>query len=628
MPTETNAQPDTITINQNVDIDEIVITTAQAASTYSELMRAVVVITKEEFSQMPVSNLQDLLENLASVDIRQRGGHGIQADLMIRGGSFDQVLILLNGINITDPQTGHHNLNIPIDLESISRIEILQGPGTRVFGPGAFSGAINIITSQKGSNFAKFGVIAGEYGLFKSNATASFRKNNAGIFVSASKAQSDGYISNTDFNLYNLFAHTNFEKGSNILDFQIGYQNKAFGAQSFYTPRFPDQFEQTSSVFASLAFSKKILDFTISPSVYIRNHNDRFELFRNEAPDWYLTHNYHSTLVTGGKVQAVLVTDFEKIRVGVEYRSEQINSNVLGKPLETPKPVKGYTDVYFTKGASRNIANIFADYTIYFDPFVVSIGGLVSESNDFGNNNNYGIDLSYRVYRNLSFFATVNNAIRFPSFTDLYYQGPTNFGNANLKPEKATNFEFGVKQHGLIVKSNITFFHRRGEDVIDWVKFPTDERWTTMNHTIVNTTGVEAFTNINTREILPLVNNISLGYHYMNADKESGELRSYYTLDYLKHKATFGLSHSIFSGFSATWTAIWQQREGTFTQYPLNIETPYNPFLLVNLRTNWQYKDLLTFIDVINIGDKRYFDLGNIPQSGRWISVGISYTVK
>jgi vitamin B12 transporter len=627
MPTETIAQPDTIRINQNVEIDEIVITTAQAASTYSELMRAVVVITKEEFSQMPVSNLQDLLENLASVDIRQRGGHGIQADLMIRGGTFDQVLILLNGINISDPQTGHHNLNIPIDLESIDRIEILQGPGTRIFGPGTFSGAINIITSSKKRSSAKAGLVAGNYGLFKSRASASYRKKNNGVFVAASQARSDGYTRNTDFNLYNLFAHSNFEDGTNTLDIQAGYQNKAFGAQSFYTPRFPDQFEQTSTVFASASYSRKVLDFAISPSIYIRNHTDRFELFRNEAPEWYTTHNYHSTLVSGGKIQAVLITDYEKIRLGVEYRSEKILSNVLGENLDSPKPVKGYTDVFFTKGASRNAANIFADYTIYFDPFVVSVGGLISESNDFGNNSNYGVDLSYRAFKNLSFFATVNNAIRFPSFTDLYYQGPTNFGNVNLKPEKATNYEVGAKHHGLIVKSNITLFHRRGKDVIDWVKLPTDARWTTMNHTNINTSGIEAFTSINTRNLLPLVSNISLGYHYMYSDKESGELLSYYTLDYLKHKATFGLSHSIYRGFSATWTAIWQQREGTYTHYPTNIETPYSPFLIANLRANWQYKNLTSFIDIINIGDKRYFDLGNIPQSGRWISVGINYSI-
>jgi len=109
MPMATFAQPDTVAISKNVDIDEVVISSPQAVSTYSDLTRAVLVITSDEISQLPVSSINDLLENLASIDVRQRGSNGVQADLIVRGGSFDQVLILLNGVNITDPQTGHHN---------------------------------------------------------------------------------------------------------------------------------------------------------------------------------------------------------------------------------------------------------------------------------------------------------------------------------------------------------------------------------------------------------------------------------------------------------------------------------------------------------------------------------------
>ncbi|HPF94014.1 MAG TPA: TonB-dependent receptor plug domain-containing protein, partial [Tenuifilaceae bacterium] len=304
MPMATFAQPDTVAISKNVDIDEVVISSPQAVSTYSDLTRAVLVITSDEISQLPVSSINDLLENLASIDVRQRGSNGVQADLIVRGGSFDQVLILLNGVNITDPQTGHHNLNIPIDLESIDRIEILQGPGARVYGPGAFSGAINIITTTNKKSKARVAATAGEFGLFKLSSSASYKKDKTKLFIAASQARSDGYIKNTDFNLYNLFAHSNYQDDSNTIDIQLGYQYKAFGAQSFYTPKYPEQFEQTSTFFTSASYSKKVASIILSPQVYIRNHNDRFELFRNEAPNWYNGHNYHSTLVSGGKIQA------------------------------------------------------------------------------------------------------------------------------------------------------------------------------------------------------------------------------------------------------------------------------------------------------------------------------------
>lgn len=624
--TNTIAQSDTIRIDKNVEIDEVVISSPMAASTYSELLRTVVVITAQEFSQLPASNLQELLENLASVDIRQRGGHGVQADLMVRGGSFDQVLILLNGVNITDPQTGHHNLNIPIDLESIQRIELLQGPGARVYGPGTFSGAINIITSTKGKSHARVSATAGQYGLIKTSSSAALSERNTNIFLAASSAKSNGYIENTDFNTHNLFAHANITSRIGVIDFQTGYQDKAFGAQSFYTPRFPEQFEETSTLFSSLSLTSKFNDISISPTVYIRSHNDRFELFRNQAPDWYRGHNYHSTMVYGGKLQLSSLNALGRTRLGGEFRIEKIYSNVLGEPLSTPKPIRGFADTTYTRGASRDLINAFADHTFYVERFTLSAGGLLSISNSYGVNWNYGIDLSYRLWREISAIASFSNAIRFPTFTDLYYNGPTNQGNANLKPERADNFEVGLKHIGSRVNSNITFFQRNSKDVIDWVKKPEDEKWITTNHTIINTSGVEAFINITTDELIPAINSISIGYSYMNSDKQSDTLLSYYALDYLRQKATLGISHGIFKNLSASWSAIWQERAGTYAEYPSNAEKPYEPFLVFNLRVIYGVKPFKAFVDIRNITDKVYFDLGNIPQAGRWVSIGFVYT--
>lgn len=622
----TFAQVDTIRVEKNIEIDEVVISSPMAASTYSELLRTVVVITAEEFSQLPASNLQELLENLASVDIRQRGGHGVQADLMVRGGSFDQVLILLNGVNITDPQTGHHNLNIPIDLESIQRIELLQGPGARVYGPGTFSGAINIITSTKGKNFARVSATAGQYGLFKTSSSAALSEKNVNIFLAASTMKSDGYTENTDFSIYNLFGHTTATLKMGTFDFQAGYQDKAFGAQSFYTPRFPEQFEETSTLFSSLSLNSKFNNISISPTVYVRTHNDRFELFRSQAPAWYRGHNYHNTLVYGGKLIFSSLNYFGRTRLGGEYRLEKILSNVLGEPLLIPKPIKGFADTTYTRGASRNLFNAFADHTFYLDRLTLSAGGLVSLSNSYGVNWNYGLDLSYRFWRDLSAIASYSNAIRFPTFTELYYSGPTNQGNVNLKPERANNFELGFKHIGSRVNSNITLFNRISEDVIDWVKKPDDEKWTTTNHTKINTSGLEAFVSIRTEEFITTIKSISLGYSYMNSDKQSDSLLSYYALDYLRQKATLGISHGITKNLSASWSAIWQERAGTYTEYPSNLEKPYKPFLVLNLRVNYGVKPFKAFVDVSNITDKVYFDLGNIPQAGRWISIGLSYT--
>lgn len=628
MPAEVSAQPDTISLRTNVDIDEVVISTPQPASTYSELMRAVTVVTNDEFSQLPVANLHELLRSIASVDIRQRGGHGVQADLMIRGGSFDQTLILLNGINITDPQTGHHNLNIPIDLESVERIELLQGPGARVYGPGSFSGAINIITSSKGKEFAQIQATAGDYGLLRTNTSAAFGQGSSNFFVAASSAKSNGYIENSDFSQHNLFAHGQLKTSMGSVDVQAGYQDKAFGAQSFYSPKYPDQFEQTGTFFSSLSLSGKAKGITITPTIYIRSHNDRFELFRNQSPEWYQGHNYHSTTSWGGKIAAAALHKLGRTRTGIEFRNEQILSNVLGDPLSVPRAIKGFADTLYTHGHNRSQVNLFVDHTIYLNRLVVSGGGIVTHSNRYGINWNYGIDLSYRLMKSLSVYASASNAVRFPTFTDLYYSGPTNQGNINLKPEHAANYELGLKLSGRMLNANIAGFHRRATDVIDWVKASDEEKWHTMNHTHINTTGLDIQARISQVKSIPLVRSITASYTFLHSDKESYELQSYYALDFLRHKLAISLNHEVYKQVGASWTLQWNSRVGTYTAFPENIETSYTPFAVVNLRLYADFGRIMTFVDAQNLTNERYVDIGNIEQPGRWVSVGFRYSME
>ena len=120
------AQVDTIAI------EEIKVFGQRGLELYPQIARVVTVIDSNNIENAPVQSIQDLLEHSLNVDIRQRGYYGAQADISIRGGSFDHVLILLNGINITDPQTGHYNLDLPVEIEDIKRIEILNGPSARI----------------------------------------------------------------------------------------------------------------------------------------------------------------------------------------------------------------------------------------------------------------------------------------------------------------------------------------------------------------------------------------------------------------------------------------------------------------------------------------------------------------
>ncbi|MHC1704537.1 MAG: TonB-dependent receptor [Tenuifilaceae bacterium] len=625
-PLESFGQTDTVSISKNIDLKELVISEKKKAETYSELNRVVMLVTQQEIQQLSASSLQEILEKVINVDIRQRGSQGVQADMTFRGGSFDQILVLLNGVNITDPQTGHHNLNIPIDLNSIQRIEVLQGPGARVYGPGAFSGAINIITHPVSKDQLKVSTKVGEYGLMEGNIQGTFNVNNLSNFLSVSDRKSNGYINNTDYKISNIFLHSVLGAKPGKFNFFTGFQSKAFGANSFYTPKYPDQFEKTSTLISSIEFERKWNQNNIIVNTYLRKHWDRFELFRDAKPIWYKSHNYHLTTLLGSKAVFQRMSKLGRTQLGVEYRSEGILSNVLGDTLSNPKKVFGTDSIYYTKGSTRNIYNIFVDHTVYFNRLNISSGANYSISNIFRSEWSYGIDLSYALTNYFRVYSSINRSFRNPTFTDLYYIGPTNIGNPNLKPESAITYEFGLKSSLSFVNGYVGYFHRDGKNIIDWVKESSlDPKWQPANYTDLNTDGIEISTISNVKEFVPILNSISISYTHFWQSKQSGYFDSYYTMDYLKQNFKFGINHQIYSNLVASWGLSWQQREGTYIDFATSTSATYNPFWLTDLKLSWIDIKYSIFAEASNLFNTQYIDIANVQQPGRWLTIGFSY---
>ena len=620
-PTKAVAQNDTASVSKHIDLKEVVVTSKLKSESYLELNRVVMIVTHEEIQQLSASSLQDVLEKLINVDIRQRGGQGIQADITFRGGTFDQTLVLFNGVNITDPQTGHHNLNIPIDLNSIQRIEILQGPGARVYGPGAFSGAINIITKPQPENSIKISSKIGEYGLWGGVIQGTVKSKVTNSFLSVSHDQSNGYIQNTDFEQTKLFLHSLIASKIGDLSFFTGYQVKGFGANSFYTPLYPNQYENTSTLISSLDYEKKWSKNTFTINTYYRRHRDRFELFRSNPPSWYTTHNYHLSTVVGSKASIQHLTDIGRTQLGTEVRGEDILSNKLGDTLSNPVKVRGEDGIYYIKGSNRLIYNLFADQVFYLNRFSFSAGFNYSYCSKYSGNWSYGADFSYLITNNYRLYTSVNRSFRNPTFTDLYYEGPSNYGNPNLKPETAVTYEGGLKYDYSILSGYMTYFYRQGKDIIDWIKAPTDAKYHTTNYTKLNTNGIELYLSSNFRGKIPILSSLSVSYARLWADKDVNGVESYYVLDYLKNSFRFGINHKLFGKASASWNISWQERESKY----LPTSTMYAPFWLVDLKLNWIGEKATFYIETTNIFNKDYYDISKVAQPGRWITAGFSY---
>ena len=639
---------DTSEVKMEYDLDEIEVSAQRTPALYSQVARIISVIESKEIEAAPAQSVQDLLEYVAAIDVRQRGTEGVQADVSVRGGTFDQTLILLNGINITDPQTGHHNLNLPVSLAQIERIEILEGPAARVYGPNAFSGAINIVTRQSANSEISAAVSGGSFGYFDGNLSGTFTTGKMQHMLAFNGKRSDGYTNNTDFDELNGFYSNQLNTEKGVLKFQLGMSEKGFGANSFYTPKYPNQYEATKTLFTSLKWEGNGT-LHLTPVVYYRRHHDRFELYRTDKyqptndgynvwqndtlPGWYSGHNYHMTNVYGANLNSWVKWAAGKTAFGVEFRREQIYSNTLGIDMDEPKDVPG-EDAQFTKSDDRNTVSGFLEHAYYINNWTFTAGLMANyiSGSDLGINVFPGIDVSYNVSDAVKLYSSYNTSLRMPTFTDLYYDGPSNIGNPDLKPEKSATLEGGLKLRSKLVRGHAVLFYRHGKDIIDWVKEdPTAEIWQPQNLTEINNLGTEVQAQFLFRnQFGSQYPNVQISYLYNNIEKGNAEFVSNYALDNLKHKLVGSLSEQLIEGLTLDLRFVFQDREGTYTRFENKLpveEVAYDLFWVFDGKLNYQRNRFSVFASLNNIFDKQYNDIGNVIQPGRWFKTGIIYKI-
>ncbi len=588
---------------------------------YSELGRIVTVIDKETISTLPVGSIDELLESAAGIDIRQRGTGNTQADISMRGGTFDQVLVLLNGVNITDPQTGHYNLDIPLNLSDIKKIEILQGSAARVLGPNAFSGAINIVTESNDKSTLNLEQSGGSFNTYNQSVSGNLAGKKTNTFASISHNSSDGYIKNTDYNISNAFLHSVLHTSKlGKYDLQLASLKKAFGANSFYSLKYPNQYENTQTLFANLNWAINLKKLNVKVQGYWRQHYDRYKLDFNNSATW----NYHLTDVSGFKSTASYFSRIGKSTVGFELRNEHILSNKLGQKRDSLlNPFD--KNVYFTKEDNRLLTNIFIDQSVNFNKFYISLGASASHSSDFKWNSFGGIDIGYHINDDIRFYSSLNTALRLPTFTDLYYQNAIQVANPNLKPEHSQTLEIGSKFKKNNFDIEATIYRRWGQNIIDWVKLPASSVWESKNLTNVNAMGLDFSSQYFFKK--SFIKSISATYSYLQMDKTANEFDSKYALDYLKQKITLNINHSIWKNLSVTWKAAYYDRSGTYDANriigaPTQI-TNYSPYFMLDSRILFTQKKYNLYLDLNNILNASNIDFGGLEQAGRNILLGI-----
>lgn len=637
-------EPDTLDAN----LCTVEITANRGRSTFQEAARKVTVITRAEIEQAPVQTVNELLEYVANVDVRQRGQNGIQADISLRGASFEQTLILLNGIKITDPQTGHHSLNLPMALMDIERIEVLHGGASRVYGPNAFAGAINIITKNPKYSEATARLAGGEFGYNEQGAsvTLAHPETSHSHQFSILRNAGDGFMRNTDFEQLNLFWQSEVDLKKGNAFFNLGQNEKAFGSQNFYSTRYPHQFEETKTQFASVGLNTYLTKnnrIRVSPRAHYRRHYDRFELFREgegyysripgggfasnegDTVTWYTGHNYHRTDVYGAEISANAYSKLGVTSFGYEYRYEGVVSNALGEDLDTPENVVNeHPSAQYTKAINRENISYYLEHNFTVKKLFVSAGVMYNVNTAFGEEFFPGVDASYSLTDVWSAYGSVNRSFRMPSFTDLYYNLGGAVGSEDLMPEESINYEGGFKYTQKMSYGHVAYFRREGKNLIDWIRFAGSDTTRAANLTEVTINGLEADVNYNLEGVLgenfPL-KRVSASYMYLWADTASTNFESNYVLDFLQHKADVGLHFKFGSTLFLDYQISYQDRVGEFTNAQGD-EEAYEPVLLSDIRVGANYENLNVFIAASNLFNVRYNDIGNVQQPGRWVKLG------
>ena len=622
--------------NREVVLDGVEVTGSRAPLTLGQAARMVVVLDRDQIAQAPVQSVNDLLKYAVGVDVRQRAPLGAQTDISIRGGTSEQITILLNGINICDPQTGHNAFDLPIDISDIERIEVLEGPAGRVFGTSSLLGAINVVTKMPKQTSADVHAEGGSFGYLSSGARGNWLYGKWNNQVSGSYARSDGYSRSKDgglnagFEGSKLFYQGQYEDDALRVSWHAGVRTKGWGSSTSYaTPKWKadNQFEHTDKIYTAIQAETKQGTFHFHPSIYWNQSRDRYEGYHGQ-PD-LMKYNYNRSNVCGVNLNSYFDWVGGRTAFGAEFRNEDLVSGNLGEPLHTPVHIHG-TDRDYTLGLNRTNMSFHLEHNILLRQFTLSAGFIAVKNtwNEMPFKVYPGIDMSYRLGNHWKVYASYNSSLRMPSFTELYYSVGGHKADKYLKPEELHAVEGGVKYLSRVVTASASVFHHHSRNMIDWIldTSVTDPVWESVNHTKVNTMGVETACDIHFHELWPsqqFLQSFHIAYTYLNEDKKAGEhIQSQYSLEYLRHKLTASLQLHLISYLDMGINYRFQDRVGSYTN--LEGETKsYSPYGITDVRLSWNHPRYTLYVEGNNLFDKTYVDYGLVPQPGLWINSGI-----
>jgi iron complex outermembrane receptor protein len=563
--------------------DIVVVTGTYEPLSLEEIDRAIRVLPIRP-NNLVLDTLVDALRLDPSIDVQQRAPEGVQADVSIRGATFGQTLFLLNGLRLNDPQTGHHNMDIPMPMETITRVEVLRGSGSTMYGSDALGGVVNVITAPPDATELLLRTAIGNDGINQQRASLSVAGRKLSEQLSFSRDFSSGFMPDRDYRTLQFASVTSLVTTYGTGTLNLGYMDHPFGANQFYGPY--NSWEDTKTWFAGV--QQPLGEYT-TVSFGFRRHSDLFVLLRDQ-PEVYANHHsdeeYQLALRRRNELGPTTTLFY-----GLEAVHESLASNNLGDHSRSRAAAYVALDWRALKRYSLTISAREEIYRTWSGAFTPTVAG--------------GAWLSPMV----KLRASASRAFRVPTYTDLYYHDPANLGNPNLRPESAWTYEAGMDWlPSAHTRAELTVFDRREHDGIDYYRNSPTDIWRALNIQNLTFRGVEA----GLHWTPSAVNTFDLRYTALNGSQDTISAgATKYTFNYPKNSGVFSWT------ITPQFNFLFRTRVGVLERYA------QSPYVLWDAYATLPHGRVHPFLQATNLSNTNYQEVLGVPMPGRTIIGGV-----
>ena len=622
-------------------LDEVTVYGSRLDQVAGQTGRYVTIVPGSTLSRYPVTSLDDLLRLLPALEIQSRGSFGTQADITLRGSTFNQVLILLDGMRLNDPLTGHFGGYFPITPAEIEQLEVVRGPGAALYGPDAVGGFVNIVTKTFAATHRPDGVqaggtfLAGEYGLKSTN--LGFYGQDKGLQLAG------GLLNNTasgqlldlpgdgrnDFrlNTYSLSGAAQVTDKLNAAA-RASFDRRDYNAQNYYTTNVGDRARETTGrdwYQGQLRYEWSARARTELQAV----GSSSTDLYRYTPASVASDHLMHVLNLQGQ--HQVQLSEKVKASLGGQLDRRAVQSNDRGDHAV-------WHGGAFAVAALAPVAALHLTAALRLD-----------HDRYYGTELLPQLNASYDVAERLTVRGAVGRAIRAPNFTEQYNSAirpgtvPAGFnvGNPSLAAERTWSYEAGLDYRpapALTLRG--TAFARAGRNLIDYVPTPGAQVQAATgfgnlnaassyrfaeNLFVVNTRGIELEASTQARLAPGLRLAGSVGYTFTHVGVD-GDIVSQYLSNVARHlvSGNLALTHR---RFVLALGGTFKQRTAQQTvPSATTLDTQLTPsYAVFNARLDLALLPERVWLvgQVQNLFDARYADLLGATMPRRWLMAGV-----